>query len=803
MKVLLSWLREFVDVHMPVPELAPMLSMSGSEVAAIEEVGARWSKVYIGRVDDIQPHPAADRLFLVDVNLDARSVKLVTAATNLSVGNVVPVVLEGGGLQPGQTIEAVDFRGVRSQGMLCSGLELGISADGDGIYIMEPDAPIGVALKDYLNDWIIDLDLTPNRPDCLSVEGMAREISALTGKEMRVPPTKIQPGLIPFKSADVITVQIADPELCPRYSAIVIKDVEIAPSPHWMQRRLFLCGVRPHNNVVDITNYVMLERGQPLHAFDAAKLEGGIIVRRAQEGEPFVTLDGEARTLTAQMLVIADHQKAVAIAGVMGGLYSEVDDTTSTVVLESANFNRTSIRRTSTRLRLSTDASKRFDKGLDPNMPVSAGLRAAELMAGLAGGSVGEGVVDVYPEHIKPLRLSISELDVARLLGMPIRRDEMTHIFKSLGFGTAELDVRTEVTVPTFRRDVEGKADLVEELARIKGYDLLPETMPTGAIPEAVEAPYRRWERVAKYAMVGAGLTEVINYSLVDCDAAKRVTVEMGEGAYLVPQIMIPLANPMTPEQACLRTTLLPSLLKTMASNLRHEDRVYVFELAKVYQQPLEPLPTERRTLGIALTGPREQPSWDLRPPMGDFFDLKGYLEALLDAMGIQGATFRPARHASMHPGRTAALAVGDRVIGFLGEVHPLVVERYDLQPRKLYAAEIDFEALMELASPVREYHPVTRFPGVRHDIAVVVDEQVPQADVDAVIRENGAPLLAELQLFDLYGGSSIPEGKKSLAYALTYRAPDRTLTDEDVAGIEAKIVEQLAARFGATLRGR
>lgn len=801
MKVLLSWLREFVDVQMQVPELAHLLTMSGSEVAATEEVGARWSNVYVGRVDSIQPHPAADRLLLVDVNLGDRTVKLVTAATNLREGNVVPVVLEGGSLQPGATIEVVDFRGVRSQGMLCSGLELGISPDGDGIYVMEQDAPIGAELRAYLDDWIIDLDITPNRPDCLSVVGIAREIGALTGKEMRIPPAKVEPGL--FKSADIITVKIADEDLCPRYSAVVIRDVEIGPSPHWMQRRLYLCGIRPHNNVVDVTNYVMMERGQPLHAFDASKLDGGIVVRRAQEGEPFVTLDGEARKLTQEMLVIADHRKAVAIAGLMGGLYSEVDDSTTTVVLESANFDRTSIRRTSTRLRLSTDASKRFDKGLDPEMTVPSALRAAQLMAETAGGSVGEGVVDVYPRPIKPHKLSISEQEVARLLGMQFRREEMRHIFTSLGFGTAELDVRTEVTVPTFRRDVEGKPDLVEELARIKGYDLIPATMPTGAIPEALEAPYRTWERVARQTMAGAGLIEVLNYSLVDCDAAKRVTVDVGQGAYQVPQSMIPLANPMTPEQACLRTSLLPSMLKTLASNLRHEDRVYVFELGRVYLLPMDPLPTERRTLGIAFTGAREQPGWDLHPPIGDFFDLKGYLEALLDAMGIQGATFKPALHGSMHPGRTAELSVDGRVVGHLGEIHPLVVERYDLLPRKLYAAEIDFDALIELASPVREYRPVTRFPGVRHDIAVVLDDQLPQAEVEALIWANGAPLLAELELFDLYRGSSIPEGKKSLAYALTYRAPDRTLVDEDVSSVEAKVVEALATRFGATLRGR
>jgi len=606
-----------------------------------------------------------------------------------------------------------------------------------------------------------------------------------------------------FRSADLITVEIRDPDLCPRYSAVVIRDVQVKPSPHWMQRRLYLCGMRPISNVVDVTNYVMLERGQPLHAFDGKKLHGGIIVRRAAQGEVFTTLDGEVRQLTDETLMIADQQEPVAVAGVMGGLHSEVDNSTRLVVLESANFNRTSIRRTSQRLRLSTEASKRYDKGLDPEWTVTVALRAASLMAELAGGSVGEEAVDVYPGPIQPKTLTITESEVEGLLGLRFSRKEMKGLFGRLGFGTKEVAGGLDVEVPTFRRDVEGRADLAEELARIKGYDLIPTTLPTGAIPEEVPEPYRRWEAIAKGALTNCGLQEVITYSLVDAGMAERLTVDVGTGAVEVPREMIPLANPMTPEQACLRTTLLGSLLKTVASNLRHERRVYIFELGRIYLPPLEPLPTERRTLGIALTGPREPVGWDSQPANGDFFDLKGAVEALLRSMGIEGAAIEPARHGSMHPGRTARVRVGDRVVGYLGEVHPTVLERFDLALAKLYAAELDFEALVSTASEERGYQQLPRFPAVSHDIAVVLDQQVPQQEVERAIREGGEPLLERIELFDVYQGKSIPAGKKSLAYSLSYRAPDRTLTDDEVMLVEGRIVDTLSTRFGAYIRGK
>jgi len=801
MKVLLSWLREFVDVKLPPAELATLLTMSGSEVASVEQVGARWSGVLIGQVRELRPHPAAERLFVVQVDTGKRVATLVTAATNLKVGDKVPVVLAGGSLQPGVAIEAVEFQGIRSEGMLCSGIELGISPDGVGIYVLEEEAPVGADLASYLGDTIFDLELTPNRPDCLSVVGISREIAALTGATLHIPPAEIPTG--DFRSADAISVEIRDPDLCRRYSAIVLRDVQVRPSPPWMQRRLHLCGVRPISNIVDVTNYVMLEWGQPLHAFDGKKLHDGIVVRRALPNEGIVTLDGELRSLSPDMLVIADHQTAVAVAGIMGGLYSEVDDLTTTVVLESANFDRTSIRKTSRDLRLATEASKRFDKGLDPDLTVPSALRAASLMQRLAGGVVGQGIVDVYPNPIHPVTIFITEQDVEKLLGLRYSLDEMERIFSSLGFEVGPERGGLKVVVPTFRRDVEEKADLAEELARIKGYDFIPATLPKGEIPEALPEPYLVWERVARETLTAAGFQEVITYSLVDADTTERLTVNSGGEGAMVPQEMIRLVNPMTPEQACLRTTLLGSLLRTVASNMRHETRAYLFELARIYLPPLDPLPTERRTLGIILTGPRQPEAWNAKPEHGDFFDLKGAVEAVLRSMGVRGAAFQAARHLSLHPGQTAQLTAQGRVIGYLGQVHPTVVERYDLQPHRVFAAELDFETLISMATEERVYVPLPRFPAVVHDIAVVVDESVPHAAVEQEIRAAGAPLLAEVELFDLYRGPSVPAGKRSLAYTLTYRASDRTLTDSDVVEVESRIVQRLASRFGAYLRGR
>ncbi|HEX9016305.1 MAG TPA: phenylalanine--tRNA ligase subunit beta, partial [Chloroflexota bacterium] len=376
-------------------------------------------------------------------------------------------------------------------------------------------------------------------------------------------------------------------------------------------------------------------------------------------------------------------------------------------------------------------------------------------------------------------------------------------IFSRLGFDSHDAGAKLEVTVPTYRRDIEGKADLAEELIRIKGYDHIPTTLPAGQIPDIVPEPYRHWEQVVRETMVRAGYQEAINYSLVDCETASRLTVDVGEGAAAVPGEMIPLANPMTPDQACLRTTLLGSLLRTLASNMRHETRAYMFEVARVYLPPLQPLPEERRTLGIAFTGPREPEAWNARPPAGDFFDLKGAVEAVLTAMGITGASFEPALHASMHPGRTAALTIGGRVAGHVGEIHPTVVERYDLLPHRVFAAEIDLETLMAAATPERDYEPLPRFPAVNHDIAVVLDSGWPDAEVEREIALAGQPLLARVALFDLYTGSQIAPGKKSLAYSLTYRASDRTLTDSEVASVEERIIAALAARFDATIRGR
>jgi phenylalanyl-tRNA synthetase beta chain len=803
-KLPLSWLREYVDFDLSPEELAHRLTMSGTEVESIVAVGADWKRVVVGQIMDLARHPNADNLLVAKIERGDGTSTIVTGAPNLSVGQKVPLVMAGGKLPGGVEIGARKFRGIQSEGMLCAGDELGISPDHDGIYILEQDAPLGAELRRLLGDVVLDLYITPNRPDCMSVIGIAREVQALTGGRVRPLQWTLPKGDRP--AAALCSIKVADPELAPRYSATVIRDLQIRPSPPWMQRRLFLAGVRPISNVVDITNYVMLETGQPMHAFDGGRLEGGIVVRRARPGERIVTLDGQSRTLSPDMLVIADHSRPVGVAGVMGGAESEIGPTTELVVLESANFDPRSLRRTSRGLGLSTEASRRFERGLDPELTVPSAARATRLMAELADGRPADGVIDIYHRPEAPRQVALRLDDVARLLGKPYDRREVVGALESLDFEVKPKDDLLEVTVPGFRRDVERKADLIEEVARITGYDAIPETMFQGRIPEPSLDRQRVLEERSRLALVAAGCQEVITYSLVHPSQAARLDLQApwpprdGQGGDL-----IAVANPMSVDQSALRQTLLGSLLEVARSNLRHRERVWCFELARVYLPPLAPLPREPRRLAIALTGPRQPPTWAAPTEPADFFDLKGVVEQLLVALGVRGTSSRPTTHPSLQPGQTAELVIGPpleaRRLGVLGRLHPRVAERFDLEGRAVLLAELEFDTLCELASDALTSTMLPRFPGLQLDLALVVDEAVTHEQVLEELRQAGGELLAEVRLFDVYRGASIPEGQKSLAYALTFRAPDRTLTDEDIAEHVQAIELHLAERLGARVR--
>ncbi len=807
MKVPLSWLREWVDLTLPLDELVHRLNMSGTEVEDVIHVGTDWERIYVAEVVELDRHPNADNLFVARLDVGPRGrATVVTGATNLSVGARVPLIEPGGRLPGGRTVEAATLRGIASEGMLCSGDELGVSLDRSGIYILgtngSGDGQVGQPLKDLLADTVLDLYVTPNRPDCMSVFGIAREVHALTGAPLRRVQTRRPSGSRP--ASDVIRVEVRDPDLCRRFTAAYVADVRIGPSPLWLQRRLHLADVRPISNVVDATNYTMLELGQPQHAFDADRLGPVVMARRARNGERLVTLDGVERVLDPEMLVIADADEAVGVAGIMGGGPTEVSDTTRNVLLETANFLPATIRRTSAALDLKSEASRRYERGIDPDLALVAAERTVQLIAELTGGRPADGIVDVYPGWIEPRRIDVGARDVSGLLGHSYSRDQVASVLTSLDFAVEPRGERLLVTVPGHRPDVEGVADLAEEVARISGYDAIPVTLPTGAPPEPKVDPLRAAGEAAKDVLVGCGLREVITYSLVAPDSAVRLFLDKQTAADAPAPIQ--LYNAMSADQSALRTTLLPSLLETARASLRHRDRVAIFELARVYLPPLQPLPAERPRLGIVLTGPFAPVAWNQPARPADFFDLKGVVEALLARFSLR-LEVAPATADGYHPGRCAVVrAVADGgltvPLGLIGQLHPAVAARFDLEGRAVMMAELEFDTLVENAQGQPEVAPLARFPGLDRDLALVLDADAAHADVAAALATAGGDLLEAVTLFDVYEGPQVPAGKKSLAYTLRFRAADRTLTDAEADAAVRRIVDEVGARFGATVRG-
>lgn len=838
MRVSLRWLADYVDLVLSPEELAQRLTMSGTEVVSIERVGAGWDKVYVGRVTRRAPHPNADRLQLVTVDYgDGREITVVTGAFNIEVGDKVPLALVGARLidaysaEPRMaTLKPTKIRGIVSEGMVVSARELGLGEDHTGIYILDPGAPVGAPLAEVLGDTILELEVTPNRPDLLCMLGVAREVAALTGQTVRVPEPKYpEQGM---EAEALVTIEIEDPDLCPRYSAVVITGVQIGPSPEWMQRRLVAAGMRPINNVVDVTNYVMLEWDQPLHAFDFDKIRGQhIIVRRARPGEAMTTLDGVHREFTDETLLIADEVGPVAVAGVMGGLQTEVTDSTTTVLLESANFNPVSIRKTARRLRLPSEASRRFEKGLPQEQTVPAARRAAQLMHELAGGTVAPGVADSYPIKQEERTIVVAASEVERLLGVRYGMQPMVDVLQGLGFGVKSDDDVMTVRVPFQRLDVALPADVVEEVARIIGYDSIPTTLLSGEIPEPLTNKELQIEELVRWTLVGAGFSEVITYSLTSRSRMDRLLAggpspdaildalgENAEGAStlagevterIMPLNIRPLAvfNPLSADAAVLRTTALASALETLASNLRQFDRdVNLFEIGRIYLPRDGDLPEERRVLTMVMGAYHSGRQWGAREE-NDFFDIKGVTEVLLDRLGVRRFEFIPIVHPTFHPGRAAAVVLGSdgasrpgTVVGAVGEVNDRVLASFGIgQPA--YLAGFDLGRLIEAADLHRLYQPLPRFPAVLQDIAVVVDEAIPAAQVSAIICDAGGKLVRKVELFDLYRGAPLPPGKKSLAFHITYQAPDRTLTDREVAVVHERIQKALRQQLGATFR--
>lgn len=795
MKVSLNWLRDYVDITLPPKDLAHRLTMSGTEVKGTEFTSQTWDNIVVGEIIAVEPHPNADRLKLVTVDLGVEQSKVVCGAPNVRVGDKVPFARVGAQLIDGHTGELVQLkpakiRGIVSEGMACSEKELGISDRHEGLMVLPPEAPLGIPLADYLGDAILDLDVTPNRPDCLSVIGIAREVSALTRQEMHLKPPYYReegPGI-----EQLVSVEIADADLCRRYCASLIDGVKVAPSPPWMQQRLNACGMRPINNIVDVTNYVMLEYGQPLHAFDFQQIRGGkIIVRRASEGENMTSLDGVERILNPDMLVIADSQLPVAIAGVMGGADSEVIAPTTSVLLESANFNPVSIRRTSTNLKLRSEASLRFERGISPELTLPALKRATQLILELAGGKAAKGVIDVYPgrREVKPILFHTSW--VKRLLGIELKREQIVEILTSLGFEcqpTNSLEIG--VTIPYWRMDVKGAADLVEELARIIGYDYIPTTMLSSQLPRYQTDLLISFREKLRDLLVGCGFQEVITYSLSSRERLAKITL---------PEHPLRVANPLTTEQEYLCTSLRPNLLALLSSNQKHEEGgIRLFEIGKVYLPREKDLPEERQMLVGVLSGPRVERGWLSEKGWLDFFDSKGVIETLLGRVGIE-ADFEAEKEETLHPGRAAKIVVNHHVVGVMGELHPRVAESFDLLPQTVALFELKVDKLLPYVSLGGKYRHLSHFPESVRDIAVVVDAEVPAKKVQDIIR--GFPLVSRVSLFDLYTGEQVPSGKKSLAFRIIYQSPTHTLTDEELEKVEREILAKLSQEVGATLR--
>ncbi|MFL5340037.1 MAG: phenylalanine--tRNA ligase subunit beta [Gemmataceae bacterium] len=836
MKVPLRWLADYVDANLPVPKLAERLTLAGLEVSGFrflglsvppgvhvkpEELGPEWScdTVVIAEVLKVEKHPNADKLKLVTVNYGGPAPKtIVTGASNINVGDAGQKVILGlagtryfdGHVQPKQIkeLKAGNIRGIASDAMAMSEYELGISEEHEGIIILEPEAPVGTPLADFMGDVVLEIDVLPNMARCLSLIGVAREVAAITGEKLKYPDLSVPRSKIEI--AGKVTVSIADPKLSARYRAMLIRGVTIGPSPAWMQRRLSYGGMRPISNIVDITNYVMLEWGQPLHAFDfdvlirrAGNKPPHIIVRPAKAGERLKTLDGQDRELNPEILVIADEAGPVALAGVMGGLETEVTDRTTNILLESASFDYVSIRRTMRALNLPSEASTRFSKGIHPEMVTPAAARAAQLMAKCAGGSVCAGEVDCYPAPLPPRVVELKMAEVRRLLGSDFDSVEAERILKTLEFTVERHGETLKATAPPNRLDIqEGPADLIEDLARIHGYDRLPATLLATALPEQLGNRDLQREEHVRDLLVNAGLTEAVCYALTTPE--KEAPLTGGAGDY------VKLLNPINVERVAMRRTLLAGLLDTAALNLKNLPAVRLFEIGSVYWPKAgSNLPDEPRRLGIVLAGRRNADFWmdsaAGADPSLDFFDLKGVIEALVSELHLPAVSYHKSTAPWLHPGKSAELIIDGTPAGSFGELHPRTAQKFDkdLAAQPVLAAELDLETILAAVPERHRYVPVPRFPAALRDIALVVDEALTVEQVADELRKGGGELLREARLFDVYRGPSIPAGTKSLAFALTYQAADRTLKDKEVDDAHKKIEGRVKHMLKAQVRGK
>ena len=828
MRVPLSWLREFVDVELTPDKLAERFTLLGMEVKGIVRWGEDWRNVVVGELLSVERHPRADRLSVTRVSLgDSEPLEIICGATNIAAGQRVPVALPDAVLPGNRRIERTEKMGAVSNGMLCSGDELGLTADADGILILPADTPLGRPLVELFGDTVLDIDVKPNRGDALSIVGLAREVAAVTGGTVRLPPTGVTETGRP--TAERLRVEVLDPDLCPRFVGRWVSGVQVGASPDWVQMRLLAAGQRPISNVVDASNYVMVELGKPIHTFDAAAVhDGRIIVRRAVAGERLETLDHVVRDLESGTLVIADPVGPIAIAGVMGGAASEVSEGTTDVVVESAIFDPISIRRTAFRYALRSDASLRFEKGQEWRLARVGADRTARLIAAWAGGEVAPGAVDSNPTDPAAVHVAFRPARVNRLLGTTFEAGEQRELLGRVGIETRPAEPGTRVrvaagsqpldvdpggdgvldaVVPTWRRDLAVETDIAEEVIRIRGYDLVPATLPHTPMPTYRHDPLELRNTVRE-TLVGAGLSEVVTCALIAPRMVERFPVHDdgaldGEPGQRAAGRPIVVTNPLSSQHAMLRQSLVGSLLEVVSTNLRlGRDDVAIFEVGKGYGATGDPPTHEWWRLGIALTGTALPPGWDRPAHPYDLHDAKGVLELVCRRLGFPSPGFTPIRDdPNLHPGRAVRVTAGGALVGRVGELHPETVVALDLRAERVYIAEVAIAGLAGGQPSNPRVSAPSRHLSVERDLAVIVPQDRPAAEVEAAIRRHGGPLLREVALFDVYRGRPLDESEVSLAYRLLLRDDERTLTEEELDEAVAAVVGGLARDLGARFR--
>jgi len=792
MKVPVIWLKDYVDIDISPKDLGDRLTLSGSKVEEVVTTGDEIQNVVTGKIIKIEKHPDAEKLSICQVDIgESEPIQIVTAATNMKEQDIVPTALHGSTLHGGLKIKKGKLRGEVSNGMFCSEEELGIAGDEPvhGLMILPQDAPIGKDIKEVLNmtSAIIDLEITSNRPDCLSIVGMARETAATLNKTYRVPALDYK-ATCSDKIEDELKVEVRD-SLCRRYMARGIKNVKIEPSPGWIQDRLLEAGVRPINNIVDITNFVMIELGQPMHAFDAREITSKtIVVERAKDGEKFVTLDEEERTLTSDVLNIKDGERAVGLAGIMGGLNSEVKEDTTAIIFESANFDGTNIRVSSQKLGLRTEASSRFEKDLDPNLVQIAMNRACHLIEELGAGEVMNGTIDIYPEKLQPHSLELDYNWINKFLGTDLTKEAMAEYLGRLDLIT-EIKVDTlVVNVPTFRGDINIKEDVAEEVARIYGYNNIPTTIIRSVNARGGKSKKQQLDDKVIEALIGSGLNQSISYSFVSRKVFDRIMLDSESSL----RNAIAIRNPLGEDYSIMRTTTIPSMMESLARNYsRNNEAARLFEIGKVYIPNEDPnkLPEERNLATVGLYGGV------------DYFHIKGVVENMLEALGVEKFSFkRESENSSFHPGKTAALYIKKDLVGILGEVHPDVADNYGVDAR-CYIAELNLDLLYSYSNLDKKYKALPKFPAVTRDMAILIDDSVLVQDIEDIMWKQGGNIVESIKLFDVYKGEQVPAGKKSIAYSIIYRLENKTLTDAEVNKVHDKIVRTLENRLGAQLR--